>query len=414
VPLFLATALLIQIRLRRIVEGSFNDTAHKNSVATEVLTGIESVKLARGERWAAARWEGAVASQLRHSLAVRFWTNMSLHLITLFQGAVTIALLTVGVYAVTDGTITPGALFAANLLASRCLAPLVAVSALVARATQVKMAKQQVQALAAMESERPVGRALIAPSPPVETIRFENVSFAYSEDARPALSDVSLTITPGERIAIIGGIGSGKSTLLRLLTGMEMPTSGRITVDGLATTDLDLDAWRGLIGVAPQSPAFFSGSVADAVRMGRHASDDAVRQALHVSGADVWVSGTGLGLDTPVGERGAGLSGGQLQTLAVARAVLGEPDMLLLDEPTSHMDGRSEATVSKRLNALQQRPTTVIVTHRPAIIDAAERLIVLEGGAVVLDGPREDVLTKLRGVVASRQADGARQPVKVA
>jgi len=268
VPLFLVTALLIQLRLRKIVAGAFNDTAHKNSVATEILTGMESVKLSGGERWAAGRWERAVASQLRHSFSLRFWTNLSLHLITFFQGTVTISLLVVGVYAVVDGAITPGALFAANLLASRCLAPLVAVSALVGRWTQVKMARDVVKELANMESERPSDRKLVAPETPIRTIQFDDVSFAYSEDTPPVLKNVSLSINAGERIAIIGGIGSGKSTLMRLISGLEMPTSGQVLVDGLSSTDMDLDIWRGLIGVSPQTPAFFAGTVREAVAMG--------------------------------------------------------------------------------------------------------------------------------------------------
>ncbi|EFL87467.1 ATP-binding cassette domain-containing protein [Ahrensia sp. R2A130] len=402
VPLFLITALLIQLRLRRIVEGAFNDTAHKNAVATEILSGMESVKLAGGERWAAGRWEKAVASQLNHSLAVRFWTNLSLHLITFFQGAVTISLLVIGVYAVTAGDITPGALFAANLLASRCLAPLVAVSALVARWTQVKMARDVVNQLATMESERPTERKLVIPTAPVRGLKLNDVAFAYSEDAPTVLNGASLSISSGERIAVIGGIGSGKSTLMRLLSGLEMPTAGQVLVDGLSSTDMDLDAWRGLIGVSPQSPAFFAGTVREAVAIGRETDDAAIIKALKLAGADVWVATTGMGLDTPIGERGAGLSGGQLQTLAIARAVLGNPELLLLDEPTSHMDGRSEAAFAARLQALPHRPTTITVTHRPAMIDAAERLIVMERGSIILDGPRADVLKQLQQVVKTR------------
>ncbi|MEL6947699.1 MAG: ATP-binding cassette domain-containing protein [Pseudomonadota bacterium] len=407
VPVFLLTALLIQLRLRRVVEGAFLDTAHKNTVATEILTGVESVKLSGGERWAAGRWERAVASQLRHSLAVRFWTNLSLHLITFFQGAVAISLLVVGVYAVTAGDLTPGALFAANLLASRCLAPLVAVSALVARWTQVRMARDLVDELSSMESERPDGRQLVQPAQTLRKLQLSDVSFSYSPDLPPVLHGVSLSITQGERIAIIGGIGSGKSTLLRLLSGLEMPTSGRVLADGLSSRDLDLDAWRRLIGVAPQSPAYFAGTVREAVAMGRVADDAAISAALKIAGADAWLSGTGLGLDTPIGERGLGFSGGQLQMLAIARAVLGEPKILLLDEPTSHMDGRSEAAFAERLMKLPSRPTRLVVTHRPAMIRACDRLIVMEAGRVAMDGPRADVLRRLREAVDQRRGPAA-------
>ncbi|NNJ74076.1 MAG: ATP-binding cassette domain-containing protein [Anderseniella sp.] len=402
VPVFLITAILIQLRLRHVVEGSFNDTAQKSSLATEILSSIESVKLARGERWAAKCYERAVASQLRHSLAIRFWTNASLHIITLFQGMVTITILVVGVYLVTDGTITPGALFATNLLAARCLGPLVGVSALIARFTQIRMAKHAVSELAAMENERPADRLLIKPGKLERGISFDNVSFAYNEEAPEVLRDVTLTIRTGERVAVIGGNGSGKTTMLHLISALRHPTRGRVLIDDLASSDVEPVAWRSQLGVAPQSPAFMSGTVRDAVTMGRSFDDDAILKAITISGALGWLSQTGLGLDTPLGEHGQGFSGGQLQTLAVARALVGDPPVIVLDEPTSHLDGRSEAAFASHLRALPAHTTIVLVTHRPAMIEAAQRLIVMEAGKVLLDGPRDDVLAQLRGVVDQR------------
>jgi ATP-binding cassette subfamily C protein LapB len=402
VPVFLTTAVLIQLRLRRVVEGSFNDTAQKSSLATEILSSMESVKLARGERWAAMCYERAVASQLRHSLAIRFWTNASLHIITLFQGMVTITILVVGVYLVTDGTITPGALFATNLLAARCLGPLVGVSALIARFTQIRMAQRAVSDLAAMENERPADRHLIKPGKLERAIVFNNVSFAYHEEAPEVLRDVTLTIGTGERIAIIGGNGSGKSTMLNLISALRHPTRGRVLIDDLASSDVEPVAWRSQLGVAPQSPAFMSGTVRDAVTMGRSFDDETILKALAMSGALSWLTRTGLGLDTPLGERGQGFSGGQLQTLAVARALAGDPPVVLLDEPTSHLDGRSEAEFANHLRALPAHTTVILVTHRPAMIEAAQRLIVMEAGKVLLDGPRDDVLAQLRSVVDQR------------
>ena len=406
VPLFLLTALAIQMRLRRVVEGGFEQTALKNSVATETLAGIESIKLAGGEGHAAARWEQSVASQLRHSMRMRFWSNLSLHLITLFQGLTTISILVVGVYLVTAGSITPGALFATNLLAARCLGPLVAVSALVARLHQMRMAGQAVARLAAMAPERESGRRLVSPTPFSGEIVLDRVSFAYPEadgsPGRDILHDVSLTIRAGEHVAIIGGIGSGKSTLVRLVSMLEMPTGGRIMVDGIATTDLDPGGWRAQLGTLPQAPAFVTGTVRDNVALGRNLLDEEVAEALAVSGASAWLNGTGLGLDTPVGERGTGLSGGQLQTVAVARALAGRPPVVLLDEPTSHLDGRAEAAFAARLKA--HTTTSLTVTHRPALIDTADRLIVMEAGRVLLDGPRATVLARLRNVVDEREA----------
>ena len=404
IPALFLAALATQGRLRKLVDGSFRDTAHKNSVAIEVLGGIETIKANRAERWAANLWERAVASQLSHSLAIRWWTSLSINLVSTFQGLATIAVLVHGVYLVTAGQITPGALFAANMLTARCLGPMAAIAALLSRLHQMRIAHASVQSLADMEQEHAPERELVVAGPVRRTLAFEAVSFGFNPQLPPVLAGISLTLTVGERVGIIGGIGSGKSTLLNLVLAMHEPASGRVLADGIPLSHLDPVDYRQNFGTVLQEPAFFQGTLRDNLLLGRSDIGDLeIYKALEASGALAWVRRQPLGLDMPLGERGSGLSSGQRQTLALARAFAGDPAFLVLDEPSSDLDMASEAALVGRLKVLPQTTTLLLVTHRPAMLEAVNRIIVLENGRILLDGPRDEVLQRLKGVVEERR-----------
>jgi ATP-binding cassette subfamily C protein LapB len=415
IPVIVVTMLILQWRLRRVVEAGFADTANKNALAIEVLAGVDTVKNACAERWATRQWERAVASQLRHGLLNRRLSNLAGNLVIAFQGLTTIALLVYGVHLVTAGDITPGALFAANMLAGRCLGPLGAFAALISRLQQNRMALQSVAELATMEQERDEDRKLLYPAPFSQRITFENVSFAFAKDAPPAVSAINLSLKKGERVGVIGGIGSGKSTLVRLLTAFEMPAQGQVCFDGVSTQHIDPSHLRGQFGILPQTPAFFRASLRDNVVMGREGlSDLAVMQALARSGAQTWVSRLPKGLDTLLGEGGSGLSSGQRQTLALARALVAVPAMIIMDEPTSHLDQQTEGTVQRTLRGLPPGTTLFLVTHSPALLEAVDRLIVMEKGRILLEGAKADVLAQLRGVVEKRREVSPAVPVQTA
>lgn len=410
IPVVVVTMLVLQWRLRRVVEAGFADTANKNALAVEILAGIDTVKNACAETWATRQWERAVASQLRHGLLNRRLSNLAGNLVIAFQGLTTIALLVYGVHLVTAGEITPGALFAANMLAGRCMGPLGAFAALISRLQQNRMALQSVAELADMAQERDPARQLLHPAPFADRITFENASFAFVPDAPPAVAAINTIIRRGERVGIVGGIGSGKSTLVRLLTGFEMPQQGQVCFDGIPTHHIDPAHLRGQLGILPQTPTFFRASLRDNIVMGRgDLSDLAVMQALAKSGAQGWISRMPKGLDTVLGEGGSGLSSGQRQTLALARALVGNPAVVITDEPTSHLDQQTEAQVQKALRGLPQGTTLFLVTHSPLLLEAVDRLIVMEKGRVLLDGAKGDVLAQLRSVVEKRR-EGALPP----
>ena len=403
IPLVLAAAWLTHRGLLRSAGEIFARQAHKNAVAVETLTGLESIKAHAAESWAAAKWEEATAAHLRHSLKSRHLSALGGHVIGFITQASTIALLVWGVYLVTDQAITPGAMFAAMILNGRVMAPLAAMAGLLSRLHQAKLAHAALKQIVELPQERRPGASYLRRRRWRGEVAFEDVDFAYEEDAAPALRGVSFHVRPGERVAIVGGIGSGKSTLLRLIMGLHVPRAGRVLIDGLPVTQIDPAALRRGIGALPGEDMLFHGTLRENLTLGRPGHDDeAILRALRTSGAAGWIARLPAGLDTVIGERGEGLSSGQRQSLALARALLGAPPLLLLDEPTSHMDGRMEAAFIEAMKA-REGQTLLLVTHRPALLALARRMIVLEHGEVLLDGPKEQVLAELKAITERRK-----------
>ncbi|MEM1364601.1 MAG: ATP-binding cassette domain-containing protein, partial [Pseudomonadota bacterium] len=404
IPIASGAALLcvivcVQLRVRKLVEQQFAASATKNTVATELLAAIPTLQLAGAKRWARQKWERAAGDQLRQSIKLRFWTSFSTHLLVMFQGGTTIAILAVGAGAVMAENLSPGALFAANLLAARCLAPIAGIAGLGARFSQMRLSHNQIVDILQTPAETEDKANIVVPSR-VRSLSMQTVSHRYSLEAPEALSRVDLTFNEGEWVAIIGAIGSGKSTLLDVLAARLQPTEGTAKADAFSLSEIDPGSWRAQVGFVPQNPAFFAGTLRENICLGRGFSDEAVVRAINLAGAGNWVDRSGKGLDMTIGERGHGLSGGQLQSLALARALVGDPDWLIMDEPTNNLDGQSESRVLNALSALKGKTALIAVTHRPALVESADRLVVMDEGKVKLDGPRADVLERLRQAVA--------------
>jgi ATP-binding cassette, subfamily C, bacterial LapB len=416
-PLLVLGSLLLHRPLARLTAESFRDTAQKNAVLVETLVGLDTIKALGAEPWATSQWDKAVREHCRVGLRTRLLSALAHNLVAFVQGAATVALLVYGVILVGRGDVTAGALMAAMTLMGRVLAPVAQGAMILSRLHQVKIAWTALKQLADAPQERPDGAGFVQPAQGFGAYRFENVSFQYAPDSAPALTQASFVIGRGERVGIIGTIGCGKSTLLKLMLKLHEPQAGRILADDLALNGVDPDQLRRSIGFVEQSPTLFAGTIRANLVLHRPETGDAeILRACQVAGAMGWIGRMPRGFDTVLGERGAGLSAGQRQSLALARALVGNPQILMLDEPTSDMDGRSESEVMQRLGAALAGQTLILVTHRPALLELVDRLIVLDGGRVFADGPKASVLDLLRlrydtqAREAAAKAAGAQAP----
>jgi ATP-binding cassette subfamily C protein LapB len=254
--------------------------------------------------------------------------------------------------------------------------------------------------LMALPTERDASRTYAQPKEFSGGISMVNVSFAYpSNTGTPsplALKDVSLTIQPGERVAFVGRIGSGKSTVLRLVAGMYQPLEGQVQLDGLDIRQIDPVDLRAQMGFVTQDLRLFRGTLRDNILLGRkNANWDAFVSVVKLTGLDQIAASHPLGFDLPIGEMGQGLSGGQRQLVALARALVTRPKILLMDEPTSAMDMQTEAMFVERLKTIVHGRTVVVVTHRPSLLSVVDRIVVMDQHRVVADGPKAEVLKLL-------------------
>ncbi len=404
IPLLAFPAVLIvggalQYPLHRASRKSAQRQAEKNSIVFEALGGIETVKTARAEGWLRARWEAAVveAATVSHKIAAlsQFATNFSAFSVWFTS----VAVMVVGVYAVRDQIMTAGALFATVMLANRALAPLGQIAVLLSRCHGALTAFRAVDMLMRAAPDRPASlpRGVHRPSLSGE-IEFRGVQFRYTQEPTPVLSGLSFKMQAGERVAVLGRNGSGKSTLLRLVMGLYEPGEGAVLIDGVDLRQIDPADLRRAVGYVPQEVRLFSGTIRDNIAIAApHLDDAAVVRAGHAAALDDWIKRQRQGYARPVGESGQALSGGQRQGVAVARALLEDPPILVFDEPTANMDTTAEQAFVERLGQTLAGKTLLVATHRTALLPLVERLIVVNEGKIVLDGPRDQVLRTLSG-----------------
>lgn len=399
IPLVLALGWLTQARVARLTETQFRDVAQRNAVAVETLAGLESIKVAGAESWAASKWERAVADAIRSGNDIRDVSTVGTNAIFAAQTLTQIVMIIAGFYMVAAGSLTTGGLIAATMLAGRALQPLGQIAMLIARLHQARIAFRMLDQLVMAPQERPEGTGLLAPAACSGRLAFEAVTFCYDKDHAPALKAVTFALEPGERVAIVGGIGTGKTTALKLAAALHAPQSGRVLLDGVPVSHIDPAILRRHVGLALKDAELFHGTLRDNIVIGREtAGDEAILAAARVAGVVEWVMRLPKGFDTLVRERGAGLSAGQRQGLVLARTLLRDPRVLLLDEPTSDMDPAAESAVVRRLAAYAAGRTLLVVTHRTALLDLVDRIIVLDHGAKILDGPKASVLASLKAM----------------
>ncbi|XZG68748.1 type I secretion system permease/ATPase [Chitinibacteraceae bacterium HSL-7] len=395
-PLIVGAALLLHWPLRQLVQQTFAVSAQKHAMLIETMSGIETVKSIGGENALQFRWEQLAGELARLSVKTRALSSAIVSQATFFQQLAYVTLVVWGVYEIAARNMTVGGLIASTMLINRALAPLAQIAALISRSFQAKASVQGMDTLMQLPIERPAGRQFVHRTRFQGAIEFRDVSFAYPGVDVPVLRNVSFKISAGERVAIIGHIGSGKSTLEKLILGFYPPQSGSVWVDGLDQGQIDPAELRHHIGYVAQDVCLFYGSVRDNIVQGAPYVDDATMlRAAELAGVNDFVNAHPQGFAMPVGERGTLLSGGQRQSVALARATLLDPPIFVLDEPTNSLDNRAEQGLIQRLGPVLQGKTVVLVTHRASLLALVDRLIVMEKGRIVADGPKATVLEAL-------------------
>ncbi len=402
VPLVLLVSWAMQRVLRKLMTANMAQHADLQGTLVSVVEGLEDVRAAGAQGYFARRYEAANAAAAASSLRSRVIAGVANNLSAIMQPLVTVVMLTWGVVLIHEGRMSSGALIGAVMFAGRAIAPLNSVVMLASRFQGARAALRTLNELMAIPTEREPGKQYLTRDSIQGQIALRDVSFAYPKGTRQhaptVLKGVSLQIEPGERVAILGKIGSGKSTILRLLAGLYQPTEGFVEVDGIDLRQIDPADFRCQVGFVSQEPRLFHGSLKDNVLLGRaNANMERFLMAAKQTGLDKLAAAHPMGYDMPVGEMGCLLSGGQRQLVALARCLVTQPQMILMDEPTSSMDAQSEATFIQQLKLAMQGQTLVMVTHRPAVLDVVDRIIVVDHGKLLADGPKAKVLALLAG-----------------
>ncbi|MDP3300967.1 MAG: type I secretion system permease/ATPase [Sulfuricurvum sp.] len=396
--LILAYALLIRNSLRESIEETHKASAAKSSIMVEALQNIETLKTlgTTGQvQWA---WEEATGEIAQKSLKSRMLST-SISTVTGFLMQLTTVLsIIVGVYLIGEHELTMGGLIAIIIISSRTVAPMGQAAALIANYSDAKSAYDVLDGIISQPAERPHGKKFITRSILNGEIEFKDVSFSYDDSEYSAISGINFKIKPGEKVAIIGRIGSGKSTIAKLLLNLYQPKNGSIFLDGIDIGQIDPADLRRNISYVSQDITLFKGSAKDNIsyRFSR-VSDEQMIRASVISGADEFIRKHPSGYEMPIGERGMGLSGGQRQSIGIARALLLDCPMVILDEPTNAMDQLTEHRLIANLKEYLADKTVILITQKNTVLPLVDRIIVINDGKIYLDGPKEQVLAKLSG-----------------
>lgn len=394
VPLMIIPGFLVQKKLAQLATEGMRESAIRNAILVEAVQGIEDIKLLRAEARFQNQWnhmnEVSADVSMRQRKIVG-WLNAWTQKI---QGLTYAIVVLVGCFAVMKGDMTTGALVACSILSSRMLAPISQVTGVLGRWQQAKVAKNGLDELMQKPVDRPDRAQLIQRKVLSGDYDFKGVVFKYTEDdPRPTLVIPQLKIHAGEKVAILGRNGAGKSSLLQLLSGMQLPVQGKISLDGVDQSLLDPDDIRRDMALLNQNAHLFFGTIRENLTLGAPlASNDEIIRALQITNALEIVEQKKEGLDHLILEGGVGFSGGQKQALLLTRLLLRNPNIVLLDEPTASIDDVSEKVLIQHLKEWLGHRTLVVATHRPAVLQLVDRIIVVHEGKIIKDGPRDAIL----------------------
>ncbi len=389
-------SLIIRKPLKQSIESTYAASAQKNAVLIETLSNLETIKILGAGGHAQYHWEEASGEIAEKSLRSKVFSSSITTVTSFLIQLNTVIVLIVGVYMIDEMVLTMGGLIASVILTSRAISPMGQVAALLSNYEQTKTAYHSLNDIMQLPVERPEGKQFLHRDLLNGKITFDNVHFTYPEEEKETLKGVTFTINPGERVGIIGRIGSGKSTINKLLMNLYPPDSGSILIDDVDISQIDPADLRKQISYVPQEVVLFNGTLRDNIVYKQpNATDEAILRASHIGLVDQYVNQHPKGFDMPIGEQGYGLSGGQKQSVTIARAFINKTPIILLDEPSNSMDNSTEKVLISRLDEATKGKTTILVTHKTAMMAIVDRLILVDNGKIVLDGSKSEVLASL-------------------
>jgi ATP-binding cassette subfamily C protein LapB len=396
--LILTYAFFIKKPLRASIESTHEASAKKSSILIETLNNIETLKTLGTLNQVQWKWEESTGEIATKSLKSRMLSASIPTITQLLIQLNTVMIIIYGVYLIQEFELSMGGLIAIVILTGRTLAPMGQVAALMTNYEDTKTSYETLNDIISQPSERPSGKKFVERPDFSGHIEFVDVTFSYPNTDVPALKNVSFVINPGEKVAIIGRIGSGKSTIAKLILGLYEPDSGQILIDGIDIKQIDPADLRKHMSYVSQDVMLFRGTVKDNITYrATHASDAAMIRAAQISGTAEFIKKHPKGYEMPIGERGQGLSGGQKQSIGIARAFLLDSPIMLMDEPSNAMDQITEAKLLNSLEKNLKNKTSLIVTQKMTLLKIVDRVIVMNEGRIFIDAPKEDALKKLQG-----------------
>jgi ATP-binding cassette subfamily C protein LapB len=393
-----AFALFMQKPIKETILKSTKEDQIKQTTLTEAVAGLEIIKSVRAQNRMRTHWERSLSQ-------TAYYGNKSIHLsqiVTYFTGFISqlssIAIVGFGVMLASEGELTMGGIIAAMMLNSRVIAPVSQIVAMIIRIDRTMLSLNNIDEIMNMPIERHDLKHYLSRPDLDGDIIFKDVYFNYKDRNFDILKNINLHIKKGEKVGIIGRVGSGKSTIAKIILNLYEPRSGSVLIDNTDIRQIDPIDLRHAIGYVPQEPFLFMGTIRDNITVGdSYATDEEILEASKIAGVHEILGKHEAGYDLIVGERGEGLSGGERQSVTLARAILSKPKLLILDEPTNSIDELSEQKFKNNLKHIIEDKTVIIITHKPSILSLVDRIIVLEEGRIIADGPKNDVISKFNG-----------------